>query len=278
MEIYIEDSGLSKPRSSSRAGRFRSLWAYRGFIIADARAQAWSSQRNLKLGRFWLFAQPFLDAALYGVVFGYVLGTSSSHPNFIGYLILGLTSFTLLQRSLVSGIGSIERNQKLIESFALPQGVVPFSSVLTVYLDVVPTIAVAALIALSFQGFANLHLTIMWPIALLPLIFPFCLGLNLMTSRLTQAVPDSKVIVTFFSRLWFYGSGVFYSIERFVTNPTLQRLMELNPAYQFLSAMRSAVLDGQNPTSHQLAILATWSAVTIITGSAIFAFRSSNAR
>ncbi len=67
-------------------------------------------------------------------------------------------------------------------------------------------------------------------------------GLVLYAARFTFAVPDLRLVLGFFTRLWMYGSGVMYSIERFVSHPTVMQVLELNPAYCVLEISRDLLL------------------------------------
>ena len=114
------------------------------------------------------------------------------------------------------------------------------------------------------------HAKITWLWAVFPLVFllqlSFNTGVILYAARLTNALPDLRMVIGFSSRLWMYGSGVMYSIDRFVTHPQLLAAMELNPAYCVLEISRDLLLYGTVPDIKLWLTLTAWAVVTPVLG------------
>ena len=70
----------------------------------------------------------------------------------------------------------------------------------------------------------------------------------------------------FFSRFWMYGSGVMYSIERWVEHPTALAVMQVNPAYCVLEISRDLLLYARMPDLTLWLTLAAWAVVTPLLG------------
>lgn len=79
-----------RPRFSEYLGQ---LWERRYFIVAEARSKALRSTRDYRLWKLWLVANPILDVAFYGFLFGVLFRTSRGIDNFVGYLFLGFFAF-----------------------------------------------------------------------------------------------------------------------------------------------------------------------------------------
>ena len=62
------------------------------------------------------------------------------------------------------------------------------------------------------------------PAFLFLLQFMFGLGLTFFAARITALLPDMRNIWPFLTQFWFYGSGVFFSYERFINHPKLRGL------------------------------------------------------
>jgi teichoic acid transport system permease protein len=114
------------------------------------------------------------------------------------------------------------------------------------------------------------HATVTWHWALFPLVFllqlSFNTGLILYAARITSAIPDLRMVFSFVSRFWMYGSGVMYSIERFVTHPTALAVMELNPAYCVLEMSRDLLIYQRVPELGLWLTLGAWALVTPVLG------------
>lgn len=254
--IHVDDSEfLHLHRRPSFVAYLKALWGRRHFIYADARGRSFETDREYYLGKFWLVASPLLDAALYGVVFGLLLRTSRGIENFIGYLIIGVIFFSFFTKYLSSAASLIRSSKNMITAFQFPRASLVFSQSLRTVLDsIVPSI-VAIIAALGAQIGTPPTWSILWVIPIFILLHIFGAGLMFFVARLCFQVPDIQALIRVAQRAWFYTSGVFFSIERFATQPIVQDVMSANPAYQFLTAIRGAVIYGTSPTAGTLLIL-----------------------
>lgn len=246
------------------------IWQRRHFIIADARGRSFQSQRDMVLGKLWLVLSPLLDVATYGVLFGLLFRTSRGIENFIGYLILGVIFFNFLQGGLSAGSGMIRDSRSMISAFSFPRASIPIARVTRQFLDNSLPALVALIAALSFQWGTPPGWEILLVIPLYVLIHIFALGLTFIVARLTAFVPDLRSLIPVVGRAWFYVSGVFFSVERFATHPTIQDIMVANPAYQFLQAVRGVVLYKTVPTTETWLTLCAWSFGLLIIGLVYF--------
>lgn len=242
------------------------IWNRRHFIIADARGKSFSSPRDMILGRLWLVLSPLLDVAMYGLLFGLLLRTSRGIENFIGFLIIGVIFFGFIQSGLAAGSSLIKESRSMISAFSFPRASIPIARVVRQFLDnSLPTL-VALIAALSFQWGAPPGWEMLLVLPLYVLIHIFSLGMTLIIARLTAFFPDLRSLIPVAGRAWFYVSGVFFSVERFATVPVIQNIMVLNPAYQFLQAVRDVVLYETVPSFNTWIMLCAWSFGLLIIG------------
>ena len=129
---------------------------------------------------------------------------------------------------------------------------------------------VAIVVALALQPDKTVSWTIILVLPVLVLIGFFGMGLCFIVARLTAFIPDLKTPVSLISRGLFFLSGVFFSLERFDAHPTLSALMKANPVYQFLTAVRTCVLDGTVPELGVWLYLSLWSFGLAIVGYVFF--------
>lgn len=269
--MAIDETGLHHVGRRPRLGPYvAELWRYRHFIVADARARAFSSGRGTVLGNAWLALQPMLNGLVYYLIFGLLLGTSRGIDNFVGYLLIGVFLFQYTSRTLSSGAGVIASGRNVIRGFSFPRATLPLATMLREALNMLPVLATMVLMILAIPPHAQLS----WTWLLFPLVFllhtAFNLGLILLTSRLGASFPDVKNVVGFVSRFWLYASGVMYSFDRFVEDPRLLGLLEANPLHQVLDMSRDVLLYGQAPAADSWLMLSAWAVGTCALGFLVF--------
>ena len=246
------------------------LWSRRHFILTDARYRAFRTVKSYNLWRFWLIAQPMLDAAMYGLIFGFLLKTSRGVDNFVGFLIIGVTFFGFMSALVSGGQSLIQTSKNLIQAFSFPRATLVFSQALRYFIDNLPALLVAIAVGVITQWGKPLSWTIILVIPLTILMWAFGTGLMFFTARITAFWPDFKVIIGVGLRAWFFSSGVFFPLDRFAHSPTLYQLFALNPGYIFLTAVRDCVLYGTVPSSTTWLILAAWGFGTLVAGLIFF--------
>src|SRR5205809_1449777 len=87
--------------SSARPGLVSYLarvWQRRHFILAFATARNVAMYTEARLGQLWQVLTPLLNAAVYFLIFGVLLGTSRGIPNFVAFLVTGIFIFSFTQR------------------------------------------------------------------------------------------------------------------------------------------------------------------------------------
>ena len=248
----------------------RDLWRRRRYILAEAKAGTLRVDRDFRLGRLWLIFQPLCDAAIYIIMFGFLLKTSRGIENFIGFVTIGIVYFGFISRMMLLGSGLLRSQKNMIVSFKFPRAAVPLSKAISQSIECLPAAAVAICVGLIAQWNTRLH----WSLLLVPLVYilimVFGTGLLLITARITVFLPDVKPLLAMVTRFWLYGSGVFYSVEHFVSNEDVIALMESNPAFIYLSAVRDLALYGNVPSLGIWLQMVSWSFGILIFGIAFF--------
>ena len=269
--IRIDASGLQTLQSRPPFQRYCvELWERRFFIWADARFKALRTTKDYQLWRTWLVLQPLLDVAFYAFLFGFILKTSRGVDNFAGFLILGVVFMRMLVGLMNNGSALIRGSKGMIKTFQFPKATIPLAQTFRALLDNILPAIIAIFMALAMQAFSRLSWTIAAVIPLFLLIHVFGCGLMLITARLTAMVPDSKAVLSFIGRAWFFLSGVMFSIDRFVNHPELHRIMTANPGHIFLTAVRDSVIYAMPVSFGSWLALIAWSFGTFLFGLVYF--------
>lgn len=246
------------------------LWERRHFIVADAKFRAFRTAKSYNLWRFWLLAQPLLDAAMYGFIFGVMLKTSRGVDNFLGFLLIGVIFFQFLNSLVNGGQSLVQTSKNLIQTFSFPKATLVLSQSLRYLLDNLPALFVAITVGLAAQWEKPLSWTVVLVLPLVILMWAFGTGLMFVVARITAFLPDFKVIVGLGLRAWFFSSGVFYSLDRFAESPALYKIFSMNPGYIFLTSVRDAVLYATAPTVETWLTLTAWSFGALFFGLCFF--------
>jgi teichoic acid transport system permease protein len=244
----------------------RQLWGRRYFIWADSRARAFAGNKDTLLGRFWLVGRPILDGFTYFLVFGVLLNASRGVENYIGFLLIGVFMFSFSARALTDGAGAMLAGRNMVKAFSFPRAAIPLALIVRESISMVPVVLTMMAMILVIPP----HAPLSWYWLLFPVVFllqaMFNTGLTFYAARMTNAVPDLRLVLGFFSRFWMYGSGVMYSIDRWVSHPTALAIMQLNPAYCVLEISRDLLLYERMPQVSLWLTLTAWAVVTPLLG------------
>ncbi|GAB3655028.1 ABC transporter permease [Zhihengliuella somnathii] len=248
----------------------REVWQYRHFIFYDSRARVETRNEGSALGNIWLVLTPVLNGLTYFLVFGLLLGTRKGVDNFLGFLIIGVFMFSFTSRSINAGARSIQQGRSLITSFRFPRISLPIAVTLRESMAFLP--AAIAMIVMVIVLPEDETITWRWllivPILALQVLFN--LGLSLVLARAVASVRDVGNLLPFATRIWLYSSGVFYSVERFTSDPTLLTIISFNPLFQVLEMTRDVILYEAVPGWDSWAILGGWAVILTLIGIVYF--------
>lgn len=248
------------------------LWQRRYFIMSDARGRSKKSTRSSSWSLVWLVLSPFLNAMVYYLVFGLLLQTSRGIENFPAYLVIGVNFFGLLRTALKQGSGvmSTRSSQNLMRSFAFPRASIVLSWTIRQFLDFIPIFAAT----IVFLIIVPPHVMPTWHWLLITIVlafgFLFTFGLVLITNFVTSLLPHMKYIWPLIGRFWFYVTGVFFSIDRFDSLPAVKTVMEVNPAYVYLSMSRDLLAYQTVPSWDTWVYMAGWAFLFAALGFILF--------
>ena len=247
------------------------LWDRRHFIIAESRAKMNSSTRKNILGYGWLFLNPLLSVLAYWFVFGFILQTSRGVPNFLGFLIVGVFFFGFTGKCLTGGTGSIRSGASMIRGFQFPRAALPISTVVRNFLDFMPTLLVMIILIVIIPPTEVITWRVLLVIPVVILQTIFNVGLACLVARLGHKIPDLTNFMSIVSRFWFYGSGVFFSIEdRLADHPALLAAMQYNPLAAYLTLVRNSLLYGVDSPVSLWLVGTIWAFGLLIVGFLFF--------
>ncbi|MER6912165.1 ABC transporter permease [Streptomyces sp. NPDC000594] len=282
-----EDDGLSPAQLAAKYGLSVSgarpglieyigqLWGRRHFIIAFSQAKLTAQYSKAKLGQLWQVATPLLNALVYYLIFGLILGTKNGIPNdvFVPFLVTGVFVFTFTQSSVLSGVRAISGNLGLVRALHFPRASLPISFALQQLQQLLFSMAVLLVIVMAFGSYPSLSWLLVIPA--LALQFVFNTGIALIMARLGSKTPDLAQLMPFVLRTWMYASGVMFSIPLMLKDRPqwIVDVLQLNPAAIYMDLVRFALIDGytsDNLPDHIWAFALGWAVLAGVLGFVYF--------
>lgn len=247
-------------------------WRRRELALTLARYRIHAAMGQNRLGLGWIVLRPILLATMFGTIFYVILPNSSRPDNFLPFLVVGVFVFEFFSASLNQGARAIISNQGLVRSLSFPRILLPIATVLQRMFEMVPiTIVMYIIVAISGEP-----ITLNWllvPVILL-LMSVFNLGIALIFARLTVHLHDITQLLPFVTRLLFYSTGIFYSIEVVLADdPGLLKLVRLNPVYDFIGLVRAQIVTGNSQDLQMWLVAGVGALVALVVG-VIFFWRS----
>ncbi len=243
-------------------------WQRRDFAVALSTFSNEAANARNRLGKWWNILLPTIQAATYGLIFGVILGSSRPH-NFLPFLFTGVFLFSFMSGSFYSGASSITSNSGLVRSLSFPRALLPISTVITQFVNLLPQIGILLVTLLIIQQ----QITWGW-LALIPILFlmtMFSAGLAMIAARLTAQVRDLSKLLPFVTRIFFYISGIFFSVDKVLANhPDIYAFVKWNPVYDFIEIARGALVEGYTMETDIWIACVVWAVVTFVFGSIFF--------
>ncbi|MEU1127129.1 ABC transporter permease [Streptomyces sp. NPDC005899] len=282
-----DDDGLSASRLAAKYGLavsgarpglvayIRQLWGRRHFILAFSRAKLTAQYSQAKLGQVWQVVTPLLNALVYFLIFGLILGTRKGMTQdvFIPFLVTGVFVFTFTQNSVMAGVKSISGNLGLVRALHFPRASLPISFSLQQLQQLMFSMIVLLAVAVGFGSYPSLSWLLVVPA--LALQFVFNSGLALIMARMGSKTPDLAQLMPFIMRTWMYASGVMFSIPVMLADKPqwIADVLQYNPAAVYMDLVRFALIDGygsENLPDHVWAVAVAWALVLGVVGFVYF--------
>ena len=267
----VEHYGLKRAGARAPLADYtRQLWRRRYFIAEFSRATNASTYSRSMLGQAWQVLTPLLNAAVYYLIFGLLLGTDRGVHNYIGFLVTGVFTFQFIQGSVNGGARSLQTNRSLARTLRFPRAVFPISATAIALEQLLMSLVVLVpIVLLTGEPLRWQWITV---IPVLALQILFCIGLSFILARIGSKVPDISQMLPFALRVWFYASGIMFSIPSFTKHHAeIGQIMNANPATIYVDLYRNAFLaSGPSATPKQWLLALVWGVVVLVAGYVFF--------
>lgn len=242
----------------------KELYDYREMIYMMVRRDLRSRYKGSILGFFWTFLNPLLQIMVYGVVFSTVMRVDIE--NFYIYLFVGFVPWFMLSSAVNQGATCIQSQSNLVEKIYFPRMVLPLSTVLTCFVNMLLSeLVVFAVLLLSGFGLSG-YIIALPPIMLIQLLFVF--GIVLVVSACTVYVRDLAHILEIVTMAWFYATPICYTPE--MLPEEFRFLLYANPMSGIVDCYRQALYYKEWPDLSMAMLALSIGVVTVFAGGVIF--------
>jgi teichoic acid transport system permease protein len=224
------------------------LWQRRYFITGFATARNVAMYTEARLGQLWQVLTPLLNAGVYYLIFGLLLGTNRGVPNYVSFLVTGIFVFNFTQRAFITSSQVIRDTLPLIRALYFPRACLPLGYVLIELQQLILSFAVLFVIVL----FTHEPITWYWLLIIPALILQtvFNVGCGLVLARWGSGFDDVSQLLPFIVRTWLYVSGVLFSLQALTLtlhgklhdHHIIAYLLQINPAAVYITLIRNALL------------------------------------
>ncbi|MBP0458875.1 ABC transporter permease [Streptomyces montanisoli] len=249
----------------------RLLWGRRHFIVAFSTAKLTAQYSQAKLGQVWQVATPLLNACVYYLVFGILLGTRRGIPHdvFVPFLVTGVFIFTFTQSSVTAGVRAISGNLGLVRALHFPRAALPVSIAIQQLQQLLYSMVILVATALVFGSYPSPRWVLVVPV--LAIQFTFNVGITMVMARLGSKTPDLAQLTPFVMRTWMYASGVMYSIPVMLQGKPdwIKIALQHNPLAIYMDLMRYALIRGygaENLPAHVWLFALAWALLLGVAG------------
>jgi teichoic acid transport system permease protein len=255
---FAAAQGLTQSAARPPLGSYiRQVWQRRHFIWAFASAKNIAMYTESRLGQVWQVLTPLLNATVYYLIFGLLLGVSRGlpHNTFIPFLVCGVFVFTFTQRSVQSGAKSVGDNLSLIRALHFPRASLPLAYTIIELQQLLVSMVVLFVIVLGFGEPLTLDWLLLVPVLVMQVLFN--VGMSLILARIGAFNRDIQQLLPFVMRTWLYFSGIIYSLSGLMksskihAHPWIGHVLEANPGYIYVELSRLSILDSYRGYVHE---------------------------
>jgi len=249
---------------------FKSLWAYRGFIVGSVKREFQSKYRNSLLGASWTIINPLAMIVVYTVIFSQLMhsrlpGVSGTFAYSI-YLCAGVLTWGLFSEITSRAQNTFLENANLLKKLSFPRLCLPVIVVANAALNFLIIFGLFTLFLLfsgTFPGVAYLAV-----VPLLAILSLFAIGLGITLGVLNVFFRDVGQFFAIFLQFWFWFTPIVYPVN--ILPAGLQGVIGLNPMMPIITGFQTVLVKGVWPQWSALVYPAILAVLLCLLGMRLF--------
>lgn len=249
-------------------GRFsKDLFILQQLVTKDFKLR----YRRSVLGVVWSVLNPLLMMIIMSFVFQYVF-KSGDVVNYPLYLIVGNITFQLMSEATNGGLNSIIGAASLLKKVKIDRWVFPVQKVFSAVVNFLFSLIAVAVVMAFFRIAPTFHMV--WMLYAIATLMVFCIGIGMLIGALAVFFRDMLHLWSVLLTAWTYLTPIFWSLKLLTDNPEVPSfvisVVKINPMFNYLEVMRSAIVYQSTPSRMCLLLCAVWAVVALIAGILVF--------
>ncbi len=216
------------------------------------------------LGVVWSFVNPLLTMMVQFFVFTLVF--KSAIPNYIVYLIIGITFFNFYSEATTGGMLSIITNAALIKKVYVPKYIYPISQILSSSINFGISLILMLGISLVSGLVPNLYYLLI-PFAVV-CIFILNIGVALLLATGMTFFRDVQFIYNVFMTALTYATPMFWDMS--MIPDSYYWIFKINPIADIIIFVRDVVMNNQYPGTDLVLLMICIPVVFLLIGVHVF--------
>lgn len=214
---------------------------------------AWTSRtiraryQQSVLGWLWAVIQPAAIAAMYTVIFSFVVPINTGGVPYAVFSYAAVIPWTFLAASLADMTASLVNNMDLVSKIYFPREALPIAAMSARLMD----FGIAAILLLALMVIFNIPLFhVHWlflPVILLTQVV-LVMGLGLACAAANVFYRDVQSLVTLGLQIWFYASPIIYPLT--AVPEKYHQYYFLNPMVGIIESYRDVLIYNRLPGSY----------------------------
>ena len=245
---------------------FNNMKKYWKYSIYAAKAELKAEVANSYLNWLWWILDPISFMIIYTFMVELVFNASEQY--FQVFVFVGLTCWNYFNTTISNSVKLVSKNKAIVTKVYVPKYILLFVKCLKNMFKMM--ISWALVIVLMFIFKVPFHLTMLWWVLIIPVLFVVTFGISTILLHFGIFVEDLHNVTNIVLKLLFYLSGVFYSIGTRLSGSLSVILLKLNPIAFIMDQCRGVMIYDKMPNFAWLAMwfivgcLLSWIGVVVI--------------
>lgn len=206
------------------------------------------------LGILWSVLNPLLMMVVLSTIFTQIFRRSIE--NFPIYYLSGYILWQMFTGATNAAMTTLVDNKMMLIKVKLPMEIFVLARVYTALVNLGYSL-VAYVVMLLVFGISVKWTMLFVPVVILLLLL-FSLGISFILSSAYVFFGDVKHLYSVLLTLWMYCSALFYPVDGL--KGVIRTVIEVNPIYNYVDAMRSIVMYGVMPPAWEILRMVLWAA------------------
>ncbi len=219
----------------------KELWDARELFFIFAWRDIKVRYKQTAVGVAWVIFQPLVSTVIFTVFFGNFAKIPSQNLPYPVFVLLGLIFWGFFSTALSHAASSFIENDQLVKKVYFPREILPFSTVLTAFIDFAVSFGLLFIVSILYRAYFNLAFLVVVLIGLVITAIASS-GLGLLLASINIKYRDVRYILPFFLQLMIFVTPVIYPLG--IVRPSFQFLLSLNPMTGVIDALRSSLATG----------------------------------